>query len=148
MTAATLCELHNLPTYSDGKPHPGACLVCHTVTGECDFGGCTRPAVVTVVCESRGYLGCGPLQVLDRRPACAGHAAEIGDSYRRAGHRPVWETSSGARDYTGSPWRLWSTLHSDHKGTYRGRRMVLTNQDGGTCLVPWEGPAPTRTRKG
>ena len=132
MSAATLCELHNLPTYSDGKPHPGACLVCHTVTGECDFGGCTRPSVVTVVCESRDSL-----QVLDGRPACAGHAAEIGDSYRRAGHRPVWETSSGARDYTGSPWRLWSTLHRDHKGTYRGRRMVLTNQDGGT-----------RTRKG
>ena len=132
MTAATLCELHNLPTYSDGKPHPGACLVCHTVTGECDFGGCTRPSVVTVVCESRDSL-----QVLDGRPACAGHAAEIGDSYRRAGQRPVWETSSGARDYTGNPWRLWSTLHRDHKGTYRGRRMVLTNQDGGT-----------RTRKG
>ena len=107
MTAATLCELHNLPTYSDGKPHPGACLVCHTVTGECDFGGCTRPSVVTVVCESRDSL-----QALDGRPACAGHAAEIGDSYRRAGHRPVWETSSGARDYTGSPWRLWSTLHT------------------------------------
>ena len=108
MTAATLCELHNLPTYSDGKPHPGACLVCHTVTGECDFGGCTRPSVVTVACESWG----GPLQVLDRRPACAGHAAEIGDSYSRAGYRPVWETSSGARDYTGNPWRLWSTLRT------------------------------------
>lgn len=148
MTGPTLCELHSLPTYADGKPHPGACLVCHTVAGECDFGGCVRPAVVTVVCESRGYLGCFPVETLDSRPACANHAAEIGDSYRRAGHQAVWVASDGVRDHTGNPWRPWSSIHRDYRLTTGGRRMVMSNQDGGTVLTQWVGPAPARARKG
>ena len=141
MTAATLCELHNLPVYGDGKAHRGACLICDTVDGECDFGGCTRAAVVAVACrvDSRATAR-------ERRPACAMHACEIGASYQRLGYLASYETEDGRVEYTGNQWRPWSSLHSDAKLTRAdGSRLVMTNIAGlGTCLSPWSGPRPRR----
>ena len=79
-TTMARCDLHNLPVYTDGKPHRGACATCYKPAGECDFGACRRRATIIVGAETPDTH-----KVRDARPSCARHAAEIGASYRHIG---------------------------------------------------------------